>query len=324
MKSFKLWAGLGLLAVVGVGFAREQAGPFFVADFKRPAVNTHAAEPVFVPKKNVLAAGPWITCQIPSKLRPRLRAQAACVVDCNSGKVLYGLNSLEPRPIASLVKLLTAMVYLESGGDLDATIEITPEDAKNAGKSILWKGHKFKARDVLYAALMSSENRAARALARSTPYTQEQFIERMQQRAIELGCTTLRVVEPTGLSEKNVASPQDVARLLAAALSNKTISEICRTYRHQFKALNSRKVYRLTNSNRLLVSKYKMLGGKTGYIVEAGWCVAAMNDTKDGPLITVIMGSQSNNVRFTQARKLIEWAIRNRREASMFAAVTQP
>jgi D-alanyl-D-alanine endopeptidase (penicillin-binding protein 7) len=324
LKSVKLWAGLGLLLVVGVGFAREQSDMFSETQLERPTLNTHSAEPVFVPDLTYLSAGPWITCQIPSKLRPRLRAHAACVVDCNSGKVLYGLRSQTPRPIASLVKLLTAMVYLESGGDLEATIEITHEDARNAGKSILWKGHRFKAEDVLYAALISSENRAARALARSTPYTQEQFIERMQQRAKELGCATLRVVEPTGLSEKNVASPEDVARLLAAALSNQTISKICRTYRHQFKALNSRKTYRLTNSNRLLVSKYRMLGGKTGYIVEAGWCVAAMNDTPSGPLITVIMGSQSNNVRFTQARKLIDWAIRNRREASMFAVVPQP
>jgi D-alanyl-D-alanine endopeptidase (penicillin-binding protein 7) len=324
LKSFKLWAGLALLAVVGVGFAREQSTAPAPTKAKQPVVSTHAAEPVFIQGSAYLTAGPWITCDIPSKLRPRLRAHAACVVDCNSGKVLYGLKSKTPRPMASLVKLLTALVYLESGGDLDAVIEITPEDARNAGKSILWKGHKFKARDVLYTALLSSENRAARALARSTPYTPEQFIERMQERAQNLGCTSLRVVEPTGLSEENVASPEDVARLLAAALSNKTISRVCKTYRHQFKALNSRKTYRLTNSNRLLLSKYKILGGKTGYIVEAGWCVAAMNDTPSGPMITVIMGSQSNSVRFAQARKLIGWAMRNRKEASTFAAVPKP
>ena len=265
------------------------------------------------------AVGPWSVVQPPRRFRPRLRAHAACVVDVGAGTVLYARRAREVRPIASIVKLLTALVYLEAGGTLDQEIEITPEDARGAGKSILWKGHRFKARDVMYAALLSSENRAARALARSTPYSAEQFIERMQERALEIGCTTLRVVEPTGLSEHNVASALDVARLLTAALANPTIGSICRTYNHSFKALNSRKRYRLTNSNRLLRSPYKMRGGKTGYIVEAGWCVTTMADTPQGPIAVVVLSSRSNSTRFADARRLLDWATKNRARAHTFA-----
>jgi D-alanyl-D-alanine endopeptidase (penicillin-binding protein 7) len=240
-------------------------------------------------------------------------------VDGRSGALLYGRRAEEVRPIASIVKLLTALVYLESGGDLNAEIEITPEDAKGAGKSILWKGHRFKAKDVLYAALMSSENRAARALARSTPYSPEQFIKRMRDRAREIGCNTMRITEPTGLSELNVASSLDVARLLVAALANPTIADVCRTYRYQFRATNSKKTYRITNSNRMIVSKYRVRGGKTGYISESGWCLANMIEAPFGPLVTVVMASRSNGHRFTETRRLIEWALKNRPRAHTFA-----
>lgn len=315
MKHLRVLALVALVTLVFVGYARERSQPEATSKAALPGAPL-AAIPVVPGDAFKLPAGPWATFKPPSKMRPRLRSHAACVVDCNSGTVLYGLRASEVRPIASIVKLLTAMVYLESGGDLSQEIEITPEDARGAGKSILWKGHRFKAEDVLYAALMSSENRAARALARSTPYSREQFVERMQKRAREIGCMTLQIVEPTGLSEGNVASATDVARLLAAALANPTIKKVCRTYRHQFKALNSRKNYRLVNSNRLLTSKYRVRGGKTGYIVEAGWCLANMIETSGGPIVTVVLYSRSNSWRFTDSRRLIDWALKYRRKAT--------
>jgi D-alanyl-D-alanine endopeptidase (penicillin-binding protein 7) len=320
VRWFKLTAALALAMIALVGYARQRGVPERPAD-RHPLYPRRSAQPVFASPNGStdMPAGPWAMLQPPRKLRPRLRSHAACVVECQTGAVLYGRRADAVRPIASIVKLLTALVYLESGGDLEAEIEITPEDARNAGKSILWKHHRFKARDVLHAALMSSDNRAARALARSTPYTREQFMTRMQERAQAIGCTTLRAVEPTGLSEENVASATDVARLLAAVLANPTIAEITRTYHYSFKALNSRKRYRLTNSNRLLPSKYKVRGGKTGYILESGWCVASMIETANGPLIAVVLGARSNSARFSEARKLADWAIRHRHQAPTFA-----
>lgn len=266
-----------------------------------------------------IPTGPWVEYKPPRKYRPRLYAYAACVVDCDAGAVIYGRRADRVRPIASLTKLLTALVYLESGGTFDQEIEITPEDAHGAGKSILWKHHRFKAEDVFYTALMASDNRAARALARSTFYAPDQFIARMNAKARQLGCTSLHVEEPTGLSEKNVASAKDVARLLAAALANPTIRKVTQTYRREFHALNSRKKYRIVNSNRLLLSKYDVIGGKTGYIVEAGWCLASMVDTNNGPLAVVVLGASSNSSRFAQARRLIAWALKYRDRVDSFA-----
>lgn len=263
--------------------------------------------------------GPWAIYRPPRKMRPRVYARAACVVDWSAGSVLYTKQADTALPIASLVKLLTALVYLESGGTLTQEIEITPADGRNAGKSVLWKGHKFRALDVLYTALLSSDNRAARALARSTPYPYAQFLEKMNERAQQIGCTTLKVTDPTGLAEDNVASALDVARLLAAALANPTIAGICKTYRYEFRAQNSRKTYRLVNSNRLLPSKYRVRGGKTGYIVESGWCLAVMLDTDTGPLAVVVLGARSNSSRFTQARRLILWTLKHRNRSSLFA-----
>ena len=137
-------------------------------------------------------------------------------------------------------------------------------------------------------------------------------------RRVEHPMCPATVVGPPGRTcvWHKLASATDVARLLAAALSNPTIKKVCRTYRHQFKAKNSRKNYRLVNSNRLLTSKYKVRGGKTGYIVEAGWCLANMIETSGGPIVTVVLYSRSNSWRFTDSRRLIEWALKYRRKAT--------
>jgi len=315
--------GIVVVVIVAIGYAMDRharSEPARLSAVDEPATRSKPRPVPPAPTSRDGAGRPWVALEPPSKLRPRLGAHAACVVDEESGSVLYGRRSDEVRPVASMIKLLTALTYLESGGDLNGEIEITPEDAQGAGKSILWKGHRFRARDVLYAALISSENRAARALARSTPYTEEEFIQRMRDRAARMGCTTFQVVEPTGLSELNVASSTDVARLLINAVSNPTIARILQTYRHEFRAINKpRKLYRLTNSNRMLKSKYKVSGGKTGYIVEAGYCLANRIETPQGPIVTVVMGCRSNSSRFTETRNLIEWAQKYRARAHTFS-----
>jgi D-alanyl-D-alanine endopeptidase (penicillin-binding protein 7) len=323
MSRTRVLVGVAVVVVAALGYAmdrRPRSEPATLS-LAQPKATTPQPRPVPpAPGARDGSGRPWVALEPPSRLRPRLGAHAACVVDEKSGSVLFGRRADEVRPVASMIKLLTALVYLESVGDLNGEIEITPEDAQGAGKSILWKGHRFRARDVLYAALMSSENRAARALARSTPYTEEEFIQRMRDRAARMGCSTLQVVEPTGLSELNVASATDVARLLITALANPTIARICQTYRHEFRAINKpRKLYRLTNSNRLLKSKYQVTGGKTGYIVEAGWCLANRIETSLGPLVTVVMGCRSNGARFSETRQLIEWAQKYRSRAHTFS-----
>lgn len=323
MSRTRVIVGTVVLVVAAIGYAMDRharSEPASLASIDEPVPSALPRPVPPAPVSRDGAGRPWVALEPPSKLRPRLGAYSACVIDEKSGSVLYGRRADEVRPVASMIKLLTALTYLESGGDLNSEIEITPEDAQGAGKSILWKGHTFRARDVLYAALISSENRAARALARSTPYTVEEFLQRMRDRAARMGCTTFQVVEPTGLSELNVASSTDVARLLITALSNPTIARVLQTYRHEFRAINKpRKLYRLTNSNRMLKSRYKVSGGKTGYIVEAGYCLVNRIETAAGPLVTVVMGCRSNAARFSETRNLIDWAQKYRARANTFS-----
>jgi len=322
MSRTRIVVGAAVVVVAALGYAMDRRPRSELAGSLQDTARAGETAPrpaTPAPSARERTGVPWVTFEPPSRLRPRLGAEAACVVDERSGSMLFGRRADEVRPLASMIKLLTALVYLESGADLSSEIEITPEDAQGAGKSILWKGHRFRARDVLYAALMSSENRAARALARSTRYSEEEFIQHMRDRAAKIGCTSLQVVEPTGLSELNVASASDVARLLIAALSNPTIARVCQTYRHEFRAINKPKLYRITNSNRMLKSKYRVTGGKTGYINEAGWCLANRVETLQGPLVTVVMGCRSNGARFSETRQLIEWAQKYRNRVQTFS-----
>lgn len=323
MSRTRVTLGIAVAVLAALGYAvdrQSRAEPVREAAIEAPVPVPKPRPVPPAPDMREPGSRPWVSLEPPSSLRPRLNADAACVVDERTGSVLYGRKADEVRPLASMIKLLTALTFLESGGDLNSEIEITPEDAQGAGKSILWKGHTFRARDVLYAALVSSENRAARALSRSTPYTQEEFIQRMRDKAARIGCTSFNIVEPTGLSELNVASPTDVARLLINALKNPTIARVLQTYRHEFRAINKpRKLYRLTNSNRMLKSKYKVTGGKTGYITEAGWCLVNRIESAQGPLVTVVMGSRSNATRFSDTSRLIEWAQKYRSRAYTFS-----
>lgn len=320
MKFLKIGIAMFLMLLIVVGYTSEEAqvATGHTAGFPVSAA-TAAALKQATPRHIEPPKDGWTIYDPPSKMRPRLYAQAACVVDFKSSSVLYSHHGEDVRPIASITKLLTALVYLDAGGTFDQEIQITPEDAKGAGKSILWKNHRFKARDVFYTALLSSDNRAARGLARSTTLTPEQFIERMNEKARQIGCLTLSVEEPTGLSEQNVASAVDVARLLSAALANPAIRKVCQTYRHQFMALNSKKLYRIHNTNRMLLSKYSVAGGKTGYIEESGWCLANMIDTEAGPIAAVVLGTGSNSSRFTQVRRLTDWGLKYRTQRDKFS-----
>ncbi len=242
---------------------------------------------------------------------PSMRCQAAMVVDNMGGQILYERNAFQRRPIASLTKLLTALVFLGTDTDMLTTATVTKQDALNSSKSQLRVGEEYTLRDFLSAALIGSDNRAARVLARSTELSPQAFIGRMNALAAKLGLDSTCVVEPTGLSEQNVSSAYDCAVLINTALENHLIREITTTTDIELRPLNRKRVHRLVNTNRLLRYGHDFLGSKTGYISEAGWCVAARGLSSDHHDVTVVvLGAPSNGWRFRALDNALRWAYR--------------
>lgn len=242
--------------------------------------------------------------------RPQtLKAQAAVVVDTRTGEIVWAKNEREPRPIASLTKLMTALVFLDDPRPLTDTVTVTKADITGAGRSHVRAGNRVAVADLLRCSLISSDNAATRTLARSTGLSDAEFARRMNERAKSMGLTQTRYVETTGLDPSNQSTAIDQARLLCAAVDNPTIAEITGIPTYSFRC--GRRVETLTNTNRLLRSRSDIVSGKTGFIRPAGYCLATQIAAKDQPhLTTVVLGAQTNASRFSESAKLIDWAKR--------------
>ncbi len=249
------------------------------------------------PKVDITRPAPYVNCE------------SACLFDNYNSVKLYGKDEHIVRPIASITKLLTALTFLDYKVDWDKEVPMIMSDVENSSRSVLRAGHIYRVRDLIHASLMGSDNRATRALARSTGVSPDSFVIAMNAKARELGFLSMHVEEPTGLSENNVGNAEDVARLLNTAANNETISRILQEKQYTFFSVNKHRQYIFGNTNRLLHGRYEVEGGKTGYIEEAGWCFTARATDRYGhDLTAVVLGAHSNGQRFTQAQKLFDWA----------------
>jgi len=250
-----------------------------------------------------------------SKVRaktPHLNLRSALLVNYSNGEVLYAKDPDSPRPIASITKLVTAMVVLDDGVKLDTTETITRDDARQSSRSRLRVGTRLTVRDLLCAALMNSDNRAARALARVTSGTIEEFVRAMNLKARQLGLKKTEFFDPTGLDERNVSTAHEVAKLLHYAYDYPLIAQITSTARHRCRALNRKNAWiQIANTNQLIRSKYKVLTGKTGYIRESDYCLTTLVQNAKGERLTcVVLGVPGDRLRFREARRLVEWGFR--------------
>jgi len=243
---------------------------------------------------------------------PRLNARAALLVNYENGEVLYSRNADEVRSIASISKLVTAMVVLDKGINLERTEKITPEDAQHSSRSRLRVGSELALRDLLYATLASSDNRAARALTRAVSGTPERFTDEMNAKVRELGLTRTHFCEPTGLDSGNVSTAREVAKLIHYAYDYELIAEFTAQKEHRTRFLNRREYARmLPNTNRLLWSRYGVLAGKTGYIQASDYCLTSIVTNDKGERLTlVLLGVPGDRLRFKEARRLIDWGYR--------------
>lgn len=244
--------------------------------------------------------------------KPSLNCKAAVIIDNSTHEVLLQKNADDIRSIASISKLMTALVLIDLDFDWSAIVKITREDSRNSARSRLKTGETFYAKDLFYISLICSDNRAARALARSSGVSKERFVELMNEKAKSLGLYDTEFHEVTGLCADNKSTACDCARLLHAALGESLISSACTTYRYSFRSLNHKKRRNIVNTNRLLRSKWKVKGGKTGYILESGYCLTTqLLDDHGHDITVVVLGAPGPSRRFGVARSMAKWAFRN-------------
>ncbi|MGQ9724400.1 MAG: serine hydrolase [Tepidimonas sp.] len=237
-----------------------------------------------------------------------LNSNAVLVVDRNTNEVLLGKNDSAVLPIASLTKLMTGLVIVDAGLPMDEILTITADDVdrlKGSG-SRLAVGTRLSRAEALHLALMSSENRAAHALGRTYPGGMTRFVAAMNRKAAELGMSSTRFVEPTGLSSGNQSSPRDLARLVSAAAERPMLREL--TTSPEYELASGRRTVHYRNSNKLVrESGWNILLQKTGYIREAGRCVAMQVRLAGRDLIMVLMDAANSSARWTDAQRLLRW-----------------
>ncbi len=241
-----------------------------------------------------------------------IRAKAVLVLDADTGEKIYSKNENSQLPIASLTKLATALVFVESGAPLNKTITITKSDFPSVGGSKLYAGESITANDCLHLCLICSDNVAANALARSAGMEKSEFIGKMNQMAIRLELDKTRFTEPTGLDAYNMSSPSDYVNLMQTAFTEPVIRQISSKKSYHFSSSNLGISHSIYNTNRLLYTKWDVLGGKTGYISQSGYCLALDAYDETGRRVNaVILGAPSNHYRYRDANRLLAFAGRN-------------
>jgi D-alanyl-D-alanine endopeptidase (penicillin-binding protein 7) len=249
---------------------------------------------------------------IPDGKKPYVNLKSAILVNYDNGEVLYAKNAETPRPVASITKLVMAMVLLDQGLDLSTTQTISREDARRSSKSRLKVGYELTLEDLLYAALLNSDNRAARALARASCGSIKDFVLEMNFKMKQLGLKNTVFYEPTGLDARNVSTAHEVAKILHYACDYDLIAKFTATKTQQCTVINRKnKHLQMANTNLIIHSKYKVLGGKTGYIRAADYCLTTLVENGKGERLTcVVLGVPGDRLRFREARKLVDWGFR--------------
>jgi D-alanyl-D-alanine endopeptidase (penicillin-binding protein 7) len=246
-------------------------------------------------------------------VRLRLTSAAALVVDQEEGNLLYAKNPDAVRSIASITKLMTAMVALDAALPLDDRLTVQPADVRiSKGKeSRLKVGVSLTRREMLKLALMSSENRAAAAVARTYPGGTTALVEAMNQKAQALGMTDTHFLEPTGLDARNVSTAHDLALMVNAAYGYPLIREFTTSDLHEVPAADRRHRSAVTyyyNSNRLVRDSEWDVGlSKTGYIGKAGRCLVMQATIAAKPVIIVLLDSLGKVSRVADANRIKHW-----------------
>ncbi|MFH1253395.1 MAG: serine hydrolase [Candidatus Uhrbacteria bacterium] len=261
------------------------------------------------------------TAQPPEKINPQslgviTAAATALVVDATSGAILFEKNAEEPRSIGSMTKLMTALIFLSDQPDLNTQVSLVQSDLREGGRQHIPIGKVVTARDLLLASLVSSDNSATAALVRLSGSSESDFTTRMNEKAAAIGMVNTTFADPTGLSPDNRSTAPDLVVLLRAALQDENLRLATEQASATITDADGR-VYQLENTNELLngfinQAPYKIIGGKTGYLPEAGYCLG-IEATKDEAknIFVIVLGSDSVTGRLRDVKALTLWTYQN-------------
>jgi len=245
---------------------------------------------------------------------PILQSSGVLVLDANTGTTIYSKNADHQAPIASITKLMTAMVVLDAKLPLDEVIQITTEDVdliKNT-KSRLPIGAHFRRDDLMRLALMASDNRAASALGRNYPGGILAFVDAMNAKAKALGLASTHYVDSSGLAPGNVSSAQDLGKLVGIASKYDLIREYTTTAAVNVQLPEAKRPLTFVNTNSLVRASDWQIGlSKTGYINESGKCLVMQAMIANQPIVIVLLDSWGRLTRVGDAIRIRKWLEKN-------------
>lgn len=274
---------------------------------------------------------PYHEILFPYSLGPKLTAYSALVVDLNSDTVLFEKNPQKVLPIASITKLMTALVFLENKSkEWDELIAvnsddlITQEESPYTGKAevktestlepaglYIEAGDYLTVQNIFYGGMIKSANNAMNILVRLTHVDKgATFVDLMNKKAHELGMVNTHFVERTGLSPKNYSTAQDLVKLITAAMEREEIATAMSNKVYDIKIINKQgrvRYQRIYSTNKLLGNFVNLVGAKTGYLDESGYCFAGLSEYNNQRLAVIILGADSDYDRFQEVKALIWW-----------------
>ena len=259
-------------------------------------------------KKHVSAVSATSVVQWQELRTPVVQSGSALVIDLTGGEALFQKNATAIAPIASITKVMTAMVVLDGVPNLQAPITISDDDVDylRGSRSRLHVGSVLKRESALLLALMSSENRAAHALARNYPGGMPAFLDAMNIKAQALGMRDTRFEDPTGLTSSNVSTAQDLAKMVTAAYRYPLIREFTTTSEATVDVGGRELAFH--NTNPLVKNAAWDVGlSKTGYIHEAGKCLVMQARVADKPVVIVLLDSIGKLTRVGDANRIKRW-----------------
>lgn len=239
---------------------------------------------------------------------PAPRAAAAVIYDPETNEVLFEEHALEPRSIASITKVMTALVFLEGMADPAEVVKVERADVTRASTTYLRAGYTVTTDELLHLLLIGSDNAAARVLARVSPYGTDGFVARMNEKARELGLQQTRYEDPSGLFSGNVSTAYEMARLISYAVADERIGSVMR--KAEFNFVPGKRNVHVNSTNRFVRSgEIEVIGGKTGFINSSGYCLATLIRLPQSgrQVAMVVLGARSNAARFAETRHLFNW-----------------